>query len=157
MSDDAFSYDGKNLDGLIKALKDALPRARVGILGDKTIRREKSLSTTNAGIGAIHEFGGGGQPIRSFLRVPIAEHLQSRMDESGAFDKDALALVIKEQSVVPWVKKVATIAVGIVADAFDTGGFGKWPAWKTPGYKNNTGQILKNTQQLSESITSEVK
>ncbi len=176
MSDEAFKLNTKNLDGLLKAMKQNMHRARVGILGGKTVRNQlpkqatwKSVDATsgkkpkgkfeggtNASIGALHEFGGAKMPQRSFLRVPIAEHLQKELESSGAFDKDTLIQVVKDGWFVPWLEKIAIIAEKIVGEAFDTGGFGKWPKW-SQGYTNNTGQILVDTQQLRNSITSEVK
>lgn len=148
----------KNLDQLIKALKDSLPRARVGVLANKTTRGAMITNgQTNASIGANHEFGTDKIPQRSFLRVPIAEHLQSKMEDAGAFDKDAIKEVIKQGSTLPWVKKIAVLAEAIVAEAFATKGFGKWPAWKTPNYKNGGNTLLVDTGQLRDSITSEVK
>lgn len=151
MSDDDF--DTKNLDKFIKAMKDELPRIYVGIMGAKTTR--SSAGINNATVGLMHEVGTEHLPVRSFLRVPIATHLKSKMASSGAFDKDALAEVIRSKSVVPWLKKVGIIAEAIVAEGFASGGYGQWPAWK-PGYKNNTGMLLVDTQQLRNSITSEV-
>jgi phage gpG-like protein len=159
MSDDDFTLNIKGLDQLVKALKVKAPVARVGILGDKTVRssEENQGSLTNAEVGAAHEFGTSTVPKRSFLRDPIKEHLDTEMERSGAFDKQVLVDVLKQGSVVPWVKKIASLAEGIVLEAFSTGGFGKWTAWKTPNYTNNTGQLLVDTKQLRDSITSEVK
>ena len=42
MSDDAFSLQTKSLDSLVKALKENLKRARVGILGNGNARGSKS-------------------------------------------------------------------------------------------------------------------
>lgn len=156
MSETQFSTTG--LDKLLKALALKGSVARVGILGDKTVRsnNEKKQGLNNAEVGAIHEFGGANHPQRSFLRVPIAEHLESKLEGSGLADKDRLALVLKTGDTTPWVQELAILAEAIVIEAFATGGYGKWTPWTTPGYQNNTGQILKDTQQLSESITSEV-
>lgn len=177
MSDDV-KLDTKNLDNLIKALKHDLSRARVGIIGGKTNRKDeaaikdgRSISAswktkkpktrfeiaTNAAIGALHEFGGKNLPMRSFLRMPISDKLQSYMEKSGAFDKDVLKDVLKAGSVTPWLKKVAVLAEKIVAEAFETGGFGKWPVWKDPNYKNGNNRLLDDTGQLKDSITSDVK
>lgn len=147
----------EGLDKLLKALKAKPPTTRVGILGDKAVR-EKSKSS-NADVGAAHEFGAParGIPQRSFLRVPISEKLSKEMENSGALDKKVLADVIRSGSVLPWMKKIAVLAEGIVSDAFDTAGFGKWKGWKNPNYTNNANQILVDTQQLRNSITSEVK
>lgn len=146
------------LDKLLKALKTKPPQTRVGILGDKTVRGKDSgpnAGRTNAEVGAAHEFGTTTLPQRSFLRIPISENLQKEMEKSGALDKDALNEVIKSGTLVPWMKKVAVIAEGIVADAFDTGGFGKWQPSDMTRKKNH--QTLIETQQLRNSITSEVK
>jgi hypothetical protein len=169
------TLETRGLDQLIKAFKTNLSRARVGILGAKTTRNDvkttggKSVNarggrvktkfeiSTNAAVGALHEFGTDKMPMRSFLRMPISDQLQKRMEASGSFDKEKLRQVIKQGTMETWLKEIAVIAEGIVSDAFETGGFGKWAAWKTPGYKNQANQLLVDTQQLRDSITSEVK
>lgn len=177
MSDDndTFSLNTKNLDGLLKSLKSNMRKARVGILGEKTVRnnalpegKTKSVNaagarpkkfdaSTNAAIGAIHEFGiPGKMPVRSFLRVPIAEHLNKELENSKAFSDEEMKNVIKEGSTGPWLQRIGILAEKIVMTAFETGGYGKWPKWKK-GYENNTGDILVDTQQLKRSITSDVK
>lgn len=150
MSDEAVNIKG--LDGLLKALKN-IPNVKVGILGGKNSRSDTS---TNASIGAKHEYGDENMPERSFLRVPISDNLQTYLDKNGAMDPDVLKRLIKEGTFAEYIKKIGVTAEEIVTDAFDTGGFGKWAEWSNPNYQNNTGQILKDTQQLSRSITSEV-
>lgn len=163
MSEDV-SLNVAGLEKLLKALKPTrTPVARVGILGDKTVRsltdEKGGAMPTNAEVGAAHEFGAPARGLaqRSFLRIPISENLQKYMEKSGALDKDVLSKVIKSGSVTPWLKKIAVLAEGIVADAFATEGFGKWASWKNSNYTNNANQILVDTQQLRNSITSEVK
>lgn len=142
----------KNLEKLLKALKGKLPTARVGILGDSGRSGGKA---TNAEIGAHHEFGTTKLPQRSFLRIPIQDNLDKVLKASGAFDKDVVRQIITQGSVVPFLKKVAIVAEGIVADAFATGGFGKW---KPSDMRRKTNaQTLVETAQLRNSITSEVK
>ena len=156
MSDDGTTLEVKGLEGLLKALKARIPLARVGILAGKTVRGGgKSKEPNNAQIGAIHEFGGGNSPQRSFLRVPISEQLHVRLKKSGALTEAVLKDVVRSGTVIPWLKKVAVMAEGIVADAFDTGGFGKWLPSNMKYKKNH--QTLVETQQLRNSITSEVK
>jgi phage gpG-like protein len=151
-------FNTRNLDQFIKALKDNMSRARVGVLGNKTMRKTSSIDNgTNATIGAMHEYGTEKLPIRSFLRVPIADNLEKKMENSEAFNKEELEEVVKQGSVVPWLKKIAVLAEGIVAEAFETQGFGKWPAWKNGNYKNGGNSLLVDTGQLRDSITSEVK
>ncbi len=145
------------LDKLLKALKAKPPVARVGILGGKNQRTETGhgqAGQTNAEIGASHEFGTSKLPQRSFLRIPISDNLQKYMEQSGALDKETLKAVVASGTVVPWVKTVAVLAERIVADAFDSGGFGKWRPSNMAHKK--VQQTLIESQQLRNSITSEV-
>jgi len=154
LSDDVVLKNDK-LNDFIKAMKKP-PTARVGILGSKNVRSGKSKS--NATIGAAHEFGTKDMPQRSFLRIPISENLNKYLEASGAFNKALLAQVMKEKSFVPWMKKVAAVAEKIVLEAFDSSGFGKWPQLKPQTMAKKTNQqILVETGQLRNSITSEVK
>lgn len=141
------------LDQLLKLLKAKPPVARVGILGGKTSR--SSGGRSNAEIGAAHEFGTSQLPQRSFLRIPISDNLQKAMEEAGAFDENTTKEVLAAGTVVPWLKKIAIIAEGIVADAFSTGGFGKWVV--SDMRRKKVAQTLVETQQLRSSITSEVR
>lgn len=140
------------LDKLIRALNARPPSARVGILGNNSAR---SGRTTNATVGAAHEFGTSVLPQRSFLRVPISEHLESYLKKSGALNKETFKEVIASGTVTPWMEKVAIVAESIVLDAFDSGGFGKWKSSNMDHKKNK--QTLVETGQLRNSITSEVK
>ena len=142
------------LDGLFKALTSQVTSAKVGILGSKTIRPEEG-ATTNAEVGASHEYGTSKLPQRSFLRMPLNENLQFYLEKSGQFDNQTLKEVLKNRDLVPWVKKIAVIAENVVQDAFDSQGFGKWPASDMTNKKNH--QTLIETQQLRNSITSEVE
>lgn len=158
---DASTVNIKGLDQLLKALKQRPPICRIGILGNSDSRsgKGKQKATTNSIVGAAHEFGAPGRnlPQRSFLRVPLADNLEKYLEQSGAFDKKVFDEVIAQGSVIPWLKKVAATAQAVVSDAFDTKGFGKWPPWKNPGYTNEGGSLLVDTQQLRDSITTEVK
>jgi len=137
------------LEDFIKAMKGN-PKARVGIMGDSD-HRDDGLS--NATIGAIHEFGHG-VPQRSFLRVPLIDGLNEAVKDS--ITPDDLTAIVDNKSLVPLIRKIGIVAEEVVGKAFDTGGNGKWPKWTTPGYKNLTGKLLVDTQQLRNSITSVV-
>lgn len=146
------------LEKLLKAMKpERSPHVRVGILGDKVAREAKGKSTiNNAELGAIYEYNiNPSRPGGSFLRVPIGDHLQEYMEKSGAFTDDALALVVKEGSLIPWLDKIGVLAEKIVQDAFSSAGFGKWRPSNMARKKNK--QTLVETQRLRESITHEVK
>lgn len=152
MSDDTIEMNTKGLDQLIKSLKGQLPVIKIGILGDKNGRTD---SNTNANIGVKHEFGDQTVPRRSFLRQPITENLQKYLEDSDAFTEDTLKEVARSGSIILWMKKIAIIAETIVSDAFNTGGFGKWKPSNMLFKKNH--QTLVETQQLRNSITSDVK
>ncbi len=166
------------LQSLIKALKVNPPKAKIGILGGsvhssmiygkggKSNGKEKyrggfndfsEQQKTNAEIGAIHEFGTSSVPQRSFLKMPISDNLSKEMQKGGLFDKDVLEKVVGEKSLKAWVTLAAVAAVACVADAFNTGGNGKWAPLspKTMDHKK-VHQTLVETQQLRNSITYEV-
>jgi phage gpG-like protein len=86
------------------------------------------------------------------------ENLIKRTEGSGLTDKDTLAKVIKDGSVVPWVKEITALAEKVVLEAFATGGFGKWAPLRpeTLARKKNH-DILVESHQLRDAITSEVK
>lgn len=144
------------LDKLLKILKENTLSTRVGILGAKN-QRSSGAMTSNAEIGVKHEFGDPLQhlPIRSFLRVPITTKLQKYLEEAGAFEKRTINKIIAQGSLEMFLKKLGAICEQIVADAFATGGFGKWKPSNMSLKKNH--QTLVETQQLRNSITSEVK
>lgn len=151
MSDPNLKMDG--LDAFIKILKGKPSVLKIGILQDTASRAGK---INNATIGAVHEYGTATIPQRSFLRQPLAEHLSSYVENSNVFGKDTFKQVIAKKSFVPYLQKIGIIGETVVSDAFNSGGFGKWPAWKNPGYENNTGMLLIDSQQLRNSITSAV-
>lgn len=152
--DDAVVVNTKNLDKLIKILKKKVTTIQVGILGGGQQRSGKN-TVSNATIGSYHEFGTSKLPRRSFLREPISDQLPSRLENSGAFDKEVLKKVMESGDTIPWLEKIAVLAEGIVADAFDTGGFGKWIPSNMKDKKNQ--QTLVETTQLRNSITSIIK
>lgn len=150
-SDDSATveYTDMGLGSLTKLLSD-LPVAKVGVLGDKNARKG---SNTNAEVGAKHEFGEEGMPVRSFLRVPIIENFQKYLESAG-FSETTLRDAIKARSLIEVVKKFGLIGEQIVSDAFSSSGFGKWKPSVMKFKKNH--QTLVETQQLRNSITSEV-
>lgn len=141
----------RGLDNIVKALKKKVA-IRVGILSD-TAARDGKLN--NATIGAFHEFGTSRIPQRSFLRIPLLENLDKYL--KSMLPKDFLKSVTQEKSFVTLMKEIGVIGERVVQDAFASGGFGKWPPWQNSSYQNNAGQLLVDTGQLRDSITSDVK
>ena len=145
--------DTRKLDKTVKALmKLVQQRIKIGIF---SANHQRTDGGNNAQIGFYHEFGIGHNPQRSFLRTPIQDNLQKQLQKSGALDKDALKQMTTEGDMTLWLEKVAVLMEAIVAEGFNTGGYGKWPASNMDHKKN--AQTLVETQQLRNSISTEVK
>lgn len=175
---DTIEIDTKKLEALIKAFKGDIPSIKIGILNNSNhwqknkalrslgkmtkkgkFKKKKGFvsisSTTNAEIGAKHEFGDGKTPIRSFLRMPLSNYLNSFLENAGAFDEASLKKVIEDKSIKTWMKKIAIVAETVIDAAFDSGG---WGTWRPSNMKNKKVQMtLVETGQLRKSISSEVK
>lgn len=156
MSSSDVKLDLRGLNQLRKALKSRAKSGRIGILAGAGGRKGDN---TNAEIGAAHEFGSPARGLvqRSFLRMPLTKKLGKELIDAGGFDENTLIEVTKTGSFLILMKKIMVAAEAVIADAFSSNGFGEWAPWKSSNYENNTGQILKDTQQLSKSITSEVE
>jgi hypothetical protein len=114
----------------------------------------------NAVIGAAHEFGSMARslPKRSFLREPLIEHLQKKLNAAGAFSEAEQKEILEVKSLVPWTKKVGVLAEEVVRGAFDSNGYGKWAPLKPATLQGKTtADTLVETTQLRDSIISDVK
>lgn len=152
MSDATVSLNMKGLDKLIRALGEKPPMIKVGILGSDSARDGQGPS--NADIGAIHEFGKAGFPVRSFLRVPLMDELRPALERNRVLSKKSMKEVLESGTIIPLFTTIAIIAEGVVLGAFDSGGYGKWPPSDMTHKKVH--QTLVETTQLRDSITAEV-
>ena len=169
------NMDVGRLDNLAQTLADAdSSYLKVGVLGDYAGRipgasgteREKS-DLTNPQLGMWHEFGTfrsrkgvAGEmgptkvavPERSFLRMPLWLKLPAAIQAMGNANKwDEF---ISSNGIVKFLDTVGFEAIGIIRDAFKTGGFGNWKALsKSTISRKGNSVILKETGQLSRSIT----
>jgi len=165
---------------VLKTLKGKQPVGRIGVIGGaatapraaaphevsfdelaamrtrKQGAKEAAAPPTNAQVLAAHEYGTTRMPQRSVLRVPLTDELPRALARAGAFSKDAVEKILLAGSLRPYMQKVMIAAETVVQGAFDTGGYGKWTAWKDPDYQNNAGMLLVDTTQLRKAITSEV-
>lgn len=159
-ADSDIELNTKALDQLIKAFGDNIPTIKIGVLGNgaRSIQG-KGSSPTNAEIGAAHEFGAPAHklPMRSFLRMPLNTRLSDYMENAGLFKEQTIKDFIKTGSIETFIKLTGELALNVVRDAFETGGFGKWAKWKDPSYTNNSGMLLVDSHQLRDSISYEVK
>lgn len=127
-----------NIDKL-KQVYEALktkPNIQVGVFTGKAARSDGPL--TNADLASCHEHGSPkhGLPARSMLKIPIHDHITDVMKPFR--DNAEKALVSGQVSVLRMYKLVGIAAEKIVAQAFATGGFGKWPILK---YKTLLGKL----------------
>ena len=154
MSDDTVEFNDKGLQQLLKAFSgNETPFIEVGILADKTAR--SGADSTNAEIGMKHEFGTSYLPERSFLRMPLKDHLAPRLEAAGITDPDVIKKVLKDGTLIPFMKQIAVVAQDTVLEAFKTGGFGQWaPSDMT---NKTVHQTLVETTQLRDSITAVVE
>lgn len=163
------NLDTGTLDAAIATFGHALSNAiKVGVL-ERTNARDDGQ--TNAQVGANSEFGvpeeictteateaargrgpmcWAGVPARSFLRVPIGEHLGPELSKDSKIVVDIIAGKVEG---VTLADVVGVIAVRTVDDAFATGGFGQWQpnSERTTEWKGSS-QPLIDSNQLRDSI-----
>jgi phage gpG-like protein len=150
VSETTLKIDG--LENLAKMLKRKSAVVKIGVLAGAG-QRSQNDGVTNAEIGAAHEYGTKKMPMRSFLRVPLADHLNKKLQNEKLLSNDVLRDCVKEKSLKPWLNIIGTTAHQIVLEAFASNGYGKWEKYKDPNYQNNTGMKLVDTTQLRDSIT----
>lgn len=143
-----------NLDGLEEIKKQVEGyKARVGILGSD-VNRQDANGITNSEIGVIHEFGNEKMPIRSFLRMPIMTHKKEIIKAMGG---TKMRTAFAQGDFMRMFKLLGEKGRDIVLQAFETGGFGKWPdiSEATKAAKGSS-VILVDSAQLKNGITSDV-
>lgn len=144
----------KKLDAVIRSLESP-PKIKLGILGSNS---RKNSGTTNAAVGAAHEYGTKDIPQRSFLRMPISFRYENNLRSSGAFDPGVMDSHLASGDMRQFIEKMAIVAKATVLEAFDTGGFGQWqPLSDKTLDQKKTKQILVETQQLRNSISYEIE
>lgn len=95
----------------------------VGILANDATSRVYDNGMTAAKVGAIHEFGLGTSPERSFLRMPQELKALPLKD----YINKQLENVLAGDTVQKGLGKIGVYAVNLSVDAFKTEGFGRWP------------------------------
>lgn len=149
-------YDTKKLDEVIKQLRDGYT-IRVGILGGDG-SKERGDNMDMAGLGAVHEFGSITKniPARSFLRMPLEEHLTDALKNRSAGND--FEYYLKENKLKQWYNQIGLACLRIILSAFKTAGWGKW-AKNSPYTVKQKGSSnpLVDTGALERSISYEVK
>lgn len=174
MSDTKINVNLSGLDSLRRALGNNM-QAKVGFLGSgkgqEQHKTEGGQTITNAELALIHIYGSISRniPPRDMLKAPI----QSKMSEIVAFlNSDKIKELITAGKIEECYKLLGIFGENIVQEAFNTGGFGKWPAnaditlkggWMRsssgkPFYvkpKKSTAPLI-DTGQLRRAVSSEV-
>lgn len=171
-----FKIEGAELKGL-KKLQECLQQykqhyVKVGVLGGNSPSGESYAS-----IAMLHEYGSdsprtfnykgrkikiNGVPTRSFLRMPIRTHIKKlkgdTVKQGGTVEK-ALILDFTHGYTGVALKLLGANAEGIIQEAFDTQGFGKWERNISKQYIELKGSDtpLIDTGKLRASITSQVE
>lgn len=151
----SFKYDISKLQTFVKGLDDK-HQVQVGIFGNKSARKDASGgATTNAEVGAVHEFGSfsRGIPMRSFLRMPIHTQTDQILKQ---VKPDAKALIGAGKMVL-LLKRLGIACENVVQAAFASRGFGTWKEDKPATVRRKGSDTpLIDTAQLRRSIASRV-
>lgn len=135
-------------DNIAKARRASVA---VGLPAEKVGGKVYGDGMTVIRVGAIHEYGRGYNPRRSFLRVPFT----AKRDElAAAIARQFRDVAERGKPVDRAMGLVGTIAADISKGAFTTRGYGQWPDIKqsTKDAKGSS-QVLIDKGILRGSIT----
>lgn len=142
------------LDALRKDLaENAGARAEVGIFAEHNERGYEI--STNAEIGLVHEEGkiSDAIPRRSFLRDPLTFVLPKFVEGNPS----KWIGIMREKGLLGVLKTLGHLGENVVHQAFESGGFGQWPANRPSTLKKKHGnRPLIDTHQLASSVSSRV-
>ncbi|WP_428613328.1 hypothetical protein [Pseudoalteromonas sp.] len=120
-----------------------LPKEKVG---DKIYGKGMSIVQ----VGAIHEYGFGNSPTRSFLRIPMQLHA----DQINDFISEQFAKVFQGESAEKTLGLIGLNARNISVDSFSTDGYGTWESIKqATANAKGSSKTLIDTGTLRNSIT----
>lgn len=156
--------DTKKLKTLLGYLTNGLPKAKVGIIGDKAKVKRAADSgevLTNAQIGFIQEFGRlQGKPkipARSFLVMPLKLYLDEFLQKRKGMTRQEFEKAVRSGKADKFIKKLGIVAEEVIQTAFETEGFGNWaPNSPATVAKKGSDKPLIDTGELRRSISSEV-
>lgn len=139
-----------------RAMAENIAKARrgsvaVGLPSEEVGGKVYGDGMTVIAVGAIHEYGAGNNPRRSFLRVPFTAKRDVLTD---AIAKQFRAVFEQGRDAKQALGLIGITAVNLSKEAFTTRGFGQWPDI-TQATKNAKGssQVLIDKGILRGSIT----
>lgn len=145
----------KNLEQLAKAFKSNGKLIKVGIFGGGGSHSGEG-GLTNAEVGAFHELDEerSVMPRRSFLQIPLETQFTNYLARSKLMRSKAVVQeMVQTGEIQPLIETMKVTALRVVDEAFDTSGFGTWPASDMSRKKNH--QTLIETGSLEEAIAAE--
>lgn len=155
MKQSKITFNLEGMDDLRKQIGDNYV-ARVGILGEKASRSDTDSGLNNAEIGFIQMFGSvtNNIPPRDFLMLPL-QHEKKEFVKAVSGPTIQAALAGKNYKKI--FQLLGLKAEEFIQRAFETGGFGQWPANspRTIAAKGSARPLI-DTGQLRRAITSEV-
>lgn len=117
----------KVMQTALKKMTDGHYTVQVGVFGDKAMRKgDDDKGLTNAEIGLIQEMGSVEKhiPRRSFLWDTFVNHGKDLLP----ILKTPVETLLKTGKVDEYMKIVGIAATNLVVEAFQTSGWGAWPA-----------------------------
>lgn len=145
----------RRADHQLKAMKEIKKKhVAVGVLANEATGRIYENGVNVLQVAAIHEYGLGSSPQRSFLKMP--QELKKK--EISLFISKQLSKVFEGMQVERGLGLIGVYNVNLSVDAFATGGFGKW-AELSQSTINDKGSsaILTDTGILKNSIAWEIR
>lgn len=141
-------FNTKKLDSLLTYLKSLDDYyVKVGIIGSKAKAQHKNTELTNAELGAIHEFGKGYQPQRSFLEIPLKMKFNKDEQAFKEIKKKAFMLLFKKRNPKEFFTMLGSKALDIVNGAFETNGYNTWTSWSEAYEKRRKIDISKSKRR----------
>lgn len=135
-------FNTKKLDSLLVYLKSLEDYSvKVGIIGSKAKTEHKNTKLTNAELGAIHEFGKGYQPKRSFLEMPLKMKFDSKSAAFKEIKKVAFKLLFITRKPKDFFNIIGSKALDIIIGAFETNGYGAWKSWSKAYERRRIAQV----------------
>jgi len=127
----------------------------VGLPSEKVGGKVYGDGMTVIRVGAIHEYGLGHNPRRSFLHVPFTT---KKKTISKVIDNQFNDVLLMKSDAKKALGIIGIAATNIAKGAFTTRGYGVWPDIKQGTKKaKGSSQVLIDNRILSGSITSVVR
>lgn len=148
------SFNMKGLDKFTEGVDKY--RARVGVLGQHAVRDDTGEGINNALLLLIHMFGSITRniPPRDPLIIPIETH---KKEIINGLKKGTVRTAIIAGDFKKMYALLGALAENYVQEAFETGGFGQWPALMPATIaRKKSDQPLIDSGQLRRAITSDV-